>query len=149
MVTITLSPDYGYVILAATSTFILNTIHGFNTGSHRKAAQIDYPAAYAPSSRTDEAAYRFNCAQRSHANFTENHTIAVTALLISGLQFPKTAAVFGGAWTFFRWMYMRGYSQGGEKGKGRYKGIYYWFFQTGLMGLCGYMGVQMVLEGMK
>ncbi|KFY73595.1 hypothetical protein V499_06326, partial [Pseudogymnoascus sp. VKM F-103] len=46
-VSFTLSQDYGYVILAATSTFILNTIHGFNTGKFRKAAAIAYPAPYA------------------------------------------------------------------------------------------------------
>ncbi|KAB8291688.1 hypothetical protein EYC80_006488 [Monilinia laxa] len=99
MVTITLDPDYGYVILAATSTFVLNVIHGINTGTYRKAAKVDYPAAYAPASRTDPEAHRFNCAQRAHANFTENHSIAVSALLISGLQFPKTAALLGGAWS--------------------------------------------------
>lgn len=35
------------MILAAASTFFLNTIHGFNTGKFRKAAGIAYPAAYA------------------------------------------------------------------------------------------------------
>ncbi|KAA8563792.1 hypothetical protein MFRU_024g00250 [Monilinia fructicola] len=149
MVTITLDPDYGYVILAATSTFILNFLHGINTGTYRKAAQVAYPAAYAPASRTDAEAHRFNCAQRAHANFTENHSIAVSALLISGLQFPKTAALMGGAWSVSRWVYMKGYSQGGEGGKGRYKGASFWLFQLGLIGLCGWMGVGMVLEGRK
>ncbi|ESZ97177.1 putative Microsomal glutathione S-transferase 3 [Sclerotinia borealis F-4128] len=140
MVTITLDPDYGYVILAATSTFILNLVHGINTGTYRKAAKIDYPAAYAPSSRTDADAHRFNCAQRSHANFTENHSVAVTAMLVSGLQFPRTAAVLGGFWSLSRWAYMRGYSRGGAGGKGRYEGIAFWGFQLGLMGMCGWMG---------
>lgn len=35
------------MILAAASTFVLNTIHSFNTGKFRKAAAIAYPAAYA------------------------------------------------------------------------------------------------------
>jgi hypothetical protein len=38
---------------------LLNTIHGFNTGAYRKAAKVDYPAAYAPDSRTDAEAHRF------------------------------------------------------------------------------------------
>ncbi|PQE21653.1 glutathione S-transferase protein [Rutstroemia sp. NJR-2017a WRK4] len=149
MATITLDPNYGYVILAATSTFFLSTVHGFNTGAYRKAAKVDYPAAYAPSSRTDAEAHRFNCAQRSHSNYTENHVSAVLPLLIAGTKFPLTAAAMGGAWTVSRYMYMRGYSQGGEGGKGRYKGIYFWLFQLGLMGMAGWVGVDMVLQGMK
>lgn len=35
------------MILAAASTFFLNTVHSFNTGKFRKAAAIAYPAAYA------------------------------------------------------------------------------------------------------
>jgi hypothetical protein len=35
------------VILAAASTFILNSIHGFKTGIARKAAKIPYPNCYA------------------------------------------------------------------------------------------------------
>ncbi|QSZ37738.1 hypothetical protein DSL72_008837 [Monilinia vaccinii-corymbosi] len=149
MVTVTLDSDYGYVILAATSTFVLNFMHGINTGRYRKAAKVDYPAAYAPTSRTDPEAHRFNCAQRAHANFTENHSVAVSALLISGLQFPKIAALLGGAWTVSRWVYMKGYSRGDAGGKGRYKGISFWLFQLGLMGLCGWTGVGMLLEGRK
>lgn len=49
-----------YVLIAATSTFFLNIVHTFNTGKYRKAAKVDYPAAYAPSSRTDAEAVRFN-----------------------------------------------------------------------------------------
>ncbi|KAF7935284.1 uncharacterized protein EAE97_008191 [Botrytis byssoidea] len=147
MVTITLDADYGYVILAATSTFVLNFWHGINTASYRKAAKIDYPAAYAPSSRTDTAAHQFNCAQRAHANFTENHSVAVAAMLVAGLEFPRSAAVLGGAWTVSRWIYMTGYSKGGVGGKGRYKGIWFWLFQMGLIGMCGFMGGKMVLEG--
>lgn len=41
---------------------------------------------------------------------------------------------------------MRGYISGGFRGKGRYAGAAFWLFQFGLIGLCGWMGVQMVLE---
>lgn len=91
-----------------TSTFVLNTIHGFNTGSYRRAAAVDYPAAYAPSSRTDQAAHRFNSAQRAHANFIENQPTAVGAMLIAGLKFPIATATLGGLWTVFRYIYMWG-----------------------------------------
>ena len=67
------------------------------------------------------------------------------ALLLAGIKFPVTSAVIGGAWSVSRYLYMVGYSKGGEGGKGRYKGIYFWLFQTVLIGLCIYNGVTMVL----
>lgn len=135
-----------YVLLAATSTFFLNSWHAINVGKYRKAAAVQYPAAYAPSSRTDKEAHRFNCAQRAHANYIENQPSAVAGLLIAGLRFPITAAVLGAGWTFTRYLYMVGYSQGGEQGKGRYRGISFWLFQAALAGLAGYNGVMMVLQ---
>ena len=108
MATITLDPNYGYVLLAAASSFILNTWHSANTGKYRKAAKIPYPAAYAPSSRTDEDAHKFNCAQRAHANFIENQPSMLGALLLAGLKFPITSAILGVAWTVSRYLYMVG-----------------------------------------
>jgi len=134
-----------YVLLAATSTFILNTIHGINTGKFRKAAKVDYPAAYAPSSRTDIEAYRFNCAQRAHANFIENHPSFLAALLLAGLRFPITAALMGAGWSVARYAYMAGYSEGSSGGKGRYKGAAFWLFQFGLIGMAGWNGLAMVM----
>jgi len=145
MATLTIDPNYGYVLLAAASTFLLNTIHSINTGAYRKAAKINYPAPYAPSSRTDDEAHRFNCAQRAHANFIENQPSLLGALLLAGIRFPITAAVMGAGWSVSRYLYMTGYSQGGVGGKGRYRGIYFWVFQLALLGLTGYSGVMMVL----
>jgi glutathione S-transferase len=122
----------------------MNTWHGVNTGKYRKAAKVDYPAAYAPSSRTDDEAHHFNCAQRSHANFTENHTSMLPALLLAGLRFPITAALMGMGWTVSRYLFMVGYSTSGKGGKGRYKGVTFWLFQFGLIGLTGYTGAAMV-----
>jgi len=146
MTTMTIDPNYGYVILAAASTFILNAIHATNTGKYRKAAAVKYPGAYAPSSRTDDEAHRFNCAQRAHANFIENQPSMLGSLLLAGIRFPVSAAVMGLGWSLSRYIYMVGYSAGGEGGKGRYKGIYYYAFQAGLLGLAMYNGVMMVLE---
>lgn len=67
------------------------------------------------------------------------------ALLLAGIRFPLTAAAMGAGWSVMRYVYMVGYSAGGEGGKGRYKGITFWLFQLGLMGLAGYNGVAMVM----
>ncbi|KAG4440110.1 hypothetical protein IFR05_004407 [Cadophora sp. M221] len=144
MATITIDPNYGYVLLAATSTFLMNTLHMINTGKFRRVAKVAYPAAYAPDSRTDEDAIRFNCAQRSHANFTENQVSFLASLMLSGLRFPLTAAVMGLGWSVSRYVYMAGYSKGGD-GKGRYNGSTFYIFQLGLFGLTAYSGVAMVM----
>lgn len=136
--------DSSYVILAATSTFVMNIAHMANTGKFRKAAKIDYPAAYAPESRADEAANRFNCAQRSHAHFTENHASVLAPLLIAGTKYPLTAAVMGLGWSVSRYAYMVGYCKGGN-GKGRYNGSTQYIFSLGLMGLTAWIGVGMVM----
>ncbi|CAG8974796.1 hypothetical protein HYALB_00000409 [Hymenoscyphus albidus] len=88
MTTITIDPNYGYVLLAATSTFFLNFVHSGATGTARKAAKVPYPAAYAPSSRKDHEAHVFNCTQRAHANYIENLVPMLGSLFIAGLRFP-------------------------------------------------------------
>jgi glutathione S-transferase len=124
---------------------VLNFAHTLNTATLRKAAKVPYPAAYAVESRTDEAANRFNCAQRAHANFIENQPTAVTALLLAGLRFPLAAAALGAGWSALRYLYMTGYSKGGN-GKGRYRGIGSFACQLGLIGISAYNGVMMILE---
>jgi glutathione S-transferase len=138
-----------YVILAATSTFVLNLVHTQNTGMYRKPAGIDYPNAYATTQqcKEDPKAFAFNCAQRAHANYSENHATALVAMLLAGLQFPVTSAVLGFGWTLSRLAYMVGYSRSmpESKGRGRYKGSAFWFCQVGLIGLAGWVGGSMVL----
>lgn len=145
MATITIDPNYGYVLLAASTSFIVAQIHGINTGKYRAAAKVGYPAAYAPSSRTDKDAFLFNCAQRAHANYIENLPSFLGALLLAGIKFPITAAIMGLGWSVSRYMYMVGYCNGTEGGKGRYNGIAFYLFQAGLFGLTIWNGVTMVL----
>lgn len=93
------------------------------------------------------AAYRFNCAQRAHSNFTENHTTVLAALLISGVKYPRVAAGLGAIWVIGRYLFMKGYSNLdlGRGGKGRYRGMVGWIGQLGLMGLTVYSGLEMVM----
>jgi len=146
MATFTLDPNYGYVLLAATSTFLVNYAHSMNTGRMRKLAKVPYPGCYAPDSRTDPEAFKFNCAQRSHANFTENQPSMLASLLLAGLRFPVAAAAMGFGWSLGRYLYMTGYTRGDAGGKGRYQGIFFQVFQFGLVLMAGYNGVMMVLQ---
>jgi len=147
-VTFQVPNEYGYVLLAATSTFILNLLHIANTGKFRKAAKIPYPIAYASAEqqKASTEAYLFNCAQRAHANFTENHLSNLAPLLITGLRWPIPAAVLGFTWTLGRYVYMKGYCslEAGEGGKGRYRGGFQYVGTVGLLGMLITMGVQMI-----
>ncbi|KAK0635504.1 hypothetical protein B0T17DRAFT_612360 [Bombardia bombarda] len=108
----TIPQEYGYVLLAATSTFFVNSFHSITTSKYRKASGIKYPTAYASTevAEKDPKAYRFNCAQRAHAHFTETLTPFLGALLIAGLRFPTVAAGLGAAWSTFRVIYVLGYT---------------------------------------
>ncbi|TXC07472.1 hypothetical protein FocTR4_00003819 [Fusarium oxysporum f. sp. cubense] len=134
-----LPAEYGFVLVAATSTFFINTLHVLLTSKARKRSGIKYPVAYASNelAEKDAEAFKFNCgsyhppptqpksqvltlsstAQRSHANFTENQISFLGALLISGLRFPVASAVLGAGWAFSRVFYAIGYSAGGPKGR--------------------------------
>lgn len=142
---INVSPDYGYVVLAAASTFLMNSIHGFNTGKYRKACKdMDYPIAYATPEQhaASRAHLLFSCAQRAHANYIENQPSALAAMLIAGLQYPRTAAALGAFWTVNRYIYMKGYVS--DKGpKGRLRGGAFILAQLGLIGLCVVEGLGM------
>lgn len=137
---------HSWVILAAAATFWMGGAHTANTGKFRKAAQVAYPNAYAPESRTDEAAIRFNCAQRSHANYVENQVQMLPALLLAGLEYPRASAAMGGFWVLSRFAYMVGYSKGGN-GKGRYEkgGAAFWLAQVGLISTATWVGAKLIL----
>lgn len=81
---------------------------------------IGYPNTYATAEQAEKspAAYRLNCAQRAHANFTENLTPWMALLLIAGLRSPVPAAGLGFGWLVSRVVYTLGYtSNKGPKGR--------------------------------
>ena len=55
--------EYGWVLLAATSTFFINVYHVIVTSKYRKAAGVKYPNAYASAEQAekDPKAFKFNC----------------------------------------------------------------------------------------
>ncbi|KAF4968562.1 hypothetical protein FZEAL_10370 [Fusarium zealandicum] len=119
VLTLQVPDQYGYVLVAAASTFFINTLHGVLTSKARKTSGIKYPVAYASNdvAEKDSKAFLFNCAQRSHANFTENQPSFLGALLISGLHFPVASAALGAGWVLSRISYAIGYSSGGPQGR--------------------------------
>ncbi|CAH0044209.1 unnamed protein product [Clonostachys solani] len=119
-VSIDINEQFGLVLAVASSSFLVNAMHMLTTSRFRKASGVLYPVSYASEEQAakNKNAYKFNCAQRAHANFTENHTSFLGALLISGLRFPLVAAGLGAAWVFGRVVYLLGYtSDKGPKGR--------------------------------
>lgn len=110
------------------------------------ASVLKYPKTNKPT-LTPFPAYRFNCAQRAHANYSENHTSVLASLLIAGVGFPRVAAGLGATWVVGRYLYMTGYSNlaHGRGGKGRYRGMVSYIGQLGLLGLTVYSGVALVM----
>ncbi|KAH8719293.1 hypothetical protein GQ44DRAFT_775430 [Phaeosphaeriaceae sp. PMI808] len=121
MTTIQVPSDYGYVLLAATSTFFVGSWLGGRVGFFRKAAKVPYPFEYASYEQVQTAAPTsakamtlFNSAQRSHQNFNENHPSALGAMLIAGLRWPTVTAALGAVWSVNRVIYALGYTNGSE-----------------------------------
>ncbi|KAK1659261.1 MAPEG family protein [Colletotrichum godetiae] len=140
--------EYGYVLLVAASTFFINTTHVLLTSKYRKASGLVYPAPYASNEQAekDPKAYQFNCAQRAHANFTENQPSFLGALLISGLRFPVASAVLGAGWTLSRILYAFGYTSGAGP-KGRTRGsIGSFLFDTVLKFTSTYAALAMIMN---
>ncbi|PNS17451.1 Microsomal glutathione S-transferase 3 [Sphaceloma murrayae] len=148
--TLTIAPEYGYVLLTASLTTLNAFWHGGRISAFRKAAGLSYPTPYADSAHlsaasTDpskkQALYLFNCAQRAHGNFLENQTTLLTTMLVSGVQYPLVAAGLGLVWNLGRVVYAVGYTRADQSnGKGRLVGSFFWFAQLGLIGLTGWTG---------
>ncbi|CAD6579459.1 MAG: hypothetical protein ASARMPREDX12_009177 [Alectoria sarmentosa] len=139
MASIHVSSDYKYVLLTATASTFITSFHTNLTGTYRKAARVPFPYPYATATEAATSAekFRFNCAQKAHANFTENHTSFVFVLLIAGLRFPKSSAVLGAMWCTARVLYALGYTRkyNAEDGKGRHWGTWWSLPHILLMGM--------------
>lgn len=115
---------YSYTLMAVVSTFFVGSWLGGRVSGFRKAAKVPYPYEYASYEQVQTAAPerakamdKFNRAQRGHQNFNENITLAIAAMLISGLKYPTATAVLGAIWSSNRVLYGIGYTNGGEKGR--------------------------------
>jgi glutathione S-transferase len=115
----------------------------------RKAANVSYPNAYASANEaaTSQEKYRFNCAQKAHANFTENHPTFLVALLVTGLRFPLVAASLGAVWNAGRIAYALGYTrkENAENGKGRLIGVWYALAHYPLMLMAAYTSFKLIM----
>jgi len=146
-VLLTIPDNYGWVALAATSTFFLSAYQMENVGSARKAAGIKYPQLYAEKAETisSPAALKFNCAQRAHQNTLESLPLVLFTTLLSGAYYPLTAASLCGVWVAGRIGYTIGYSTGVPAKRNSYGGHVAMLAAIGLGIASTVMSVQMIL----
>ncbi|RPB03851.1 membrane-associated proteins in eicosanoid and glutathione metabolism [Choiromyces venosus 120613-1] len=128
--------EYSYVLASLFATALVSQYHGIIVGSIRKKAKVPYPNAYASAedASKDKEKFRFNCAQRAHANYLESLSVVLPAFLASAIHYPTVASSLFGIWLVGRVVYTHGYtgSQHNSTGNGRYKGMFYSIGQVGL-----------------
>lgn len=130
----------------------MSTFISAQVGGLRRAAKVPYPISFVSTDKAmkDPAYYAFNCGQRAQTNITENYGPFVISLLVSGLMFPKTAAVMGAANIISRIMYFSGYVRSpagvGDGGRGRRVGLWGFVPHLGLQALALWTSGSMILN---
>jgi glutathione S-transferase len=174
MATLTLAPEYGYVLITAG----VLVLEGFFLGSgvmalrrkyfnadfqkknqdlldeHKKAFpdvpfSLGYPdmgSGRYTDRLTYEEWFHFNNAQRGHHNFLESVWGTMGLLLVGGLFEPKIFASLGAVYIVARASYARGYASQGPKGRevGAVIGA---LSLMGMVGMCMKIGVGLIKDG--
>ncbi|KAF8893795.1 membrane-associated proteins in eicosanoid and glutathione metabolism [Infundibulicybe gibba] len=126
MTSITLPQGYGYVAASIMTTIPLLMAQNILVSKNRKRSGIKYPQLYAEKAEAEAspAAFKFNCAQRTHQNTLEFIPIILTTArsglntawcrtLLSGLKYPIPSAIACAYWSLSRISYTRNYIKRG------------------------------------
>ncbi len=103
---LTLAPEYGYVVLVSVGFFFLNVAQVARIAVLRGRYRIGYP------SMSSAEHPQFECAQRVHHNTLEQLPFFLPYLAFGGVRHPVFAAAFGAAYLFGRIVYTVGYWTG-------------------------------------
>ena len=106
-----------------------------------------YPNSYASAEQVKNSkdAYKFNCAQRAHANLLENLPQTIAMLLFAAVFYPRATPALGLGWVVSRILFLYGYVKSDKpNGSGRMIGSTFWLAQLGLIGLCVSAGLTML-----
>ena len=110
MVTISVPPEYGWVVLGAGIAPIVTSMYlGGQVMNARKKYNVEYPNLYAVPKHHDHAD-EFNRVQRGHQNYLEGCDSYVITTLIGGLKHPITCAVGSIFFCAGSVLYMKGYA---------------------------------------
>ncbi|CAG8554940.1 7289_t:CDS:2 [Paraglomus occultum] len=147
MTTITISSDYGYVLLAGVASTIMTTYLGLRVGGARARAKVPYPFLYAEKAEAEQDKDKmvFNCYQRAHQNTLENYPSFLLTLFVAGVGFPKIAAASGFVWIASRLAYAHGYYTGDPKKRSR--GFFGYIGMLTLLATSTLTGVKTITNG--
>jgi len=113
VVQLSLSSDFGYVVLVALGSVVLLEYLGIKVGGARKKFNVQYPTMYSDKEPL------FNCYQRAHQNTLEIYAAFLMLLIFGGLQHPCLSAIAGTIWIVSRFFYAHGYYSGNPAGRHR------------------------------
>ncbi|KAL7539071.1 hypothetical protein ACHAXR_013276 [Thalassiosira sp. AJA248-18] len=150
MVSITVPPEYGWVILGAGIAPVITSMYlsGFVMKA-RKEFDVQYPNLYAVP-KYHKNADEFNRVQRGHQNYLEGSDSYAIMTLLGGLKHPITCAVGSVCFCIGSVLYMKGYSDTNLDVKmARYKkgaAIKWIGFFSSLICTCS-LGISLIREG--
>eukprot|EP00164_Ancoracysta_twista_P019801 GFYU01035038.1.p1 GENE.GFYU01035038.1~~GFYU01035038.1.p1 ORF type:complete len:144 (-),score=27.83 GFYU01035038.1:14-445(-) len=136
MVTLEVTPEFGYVLLSIGLSWLLYWYQMILVVMARKKYDVQYPTLYAPESNKNAKA--FNCVQRAHQNTLETLGLVQVLTLVNGLFQPSLSASLFTVWCFGRVLYAVGYSM--SPGNRVYGAITYRIADTALIFLTFYNG---------
>jgi len=113
MVSIEISPDYGYVIIVLVISWVIINWLALQVVRARKKYEVKYPAMYSDKDPV------FNCIQRAHQNTLEGYPVFLVLLLLGGLQYPCLNAGAGMVYLVSRVVYAKGYYTGDPEKRNR------------------------------
>ncbi|KAI1318112.1 Microsomal glutathione S-transferase 3 [Mortierella claussenii] len=146
MTTITLAPEYGYVVAVSVVSAVLVLFFGARVTNYRKVAKVPLPFMYADASecKEDHQKYIFNCYQRVHQNTLEGFSAYLATLLLAGIEYPIASAALGGVWCLGRIFYYIGYTSGNPSA--RMMGAFGHIGEVGLLGLTGKFAYDLIVS---
>ncbi|KAJ3252758.1 Microsomal glutathione S-transferase 3 [Chytriomyces hyalinus] len=144
--TISVSSDYGYVILVGASAALYQFVLGGQVSSQRKPSGVLYPHMYATKAECEQDKKKliFNCYQRAHQNYLENLPSFLFFLSAGGLEYPKVAAAAGTLWLLGRIKYSSNYQKGDASKRNSSGAAVHYLGLLSLLGLSAYTGVKQI-----
>ncbi len=117
---IVFQPEYGYVLVSASSIAMHCFAQGMIAGGIRSKLNIEYPDCgngRLSKDLSDAQWNKFQCAQRAHNNYLEALPMILVNLLIAGINFPYYSVCAAAGVLVGRQLYCTGYRNNGPSGR--------------------------------
>ncbi|KAJ1561098.1 hypothetical protein HK096_005997 [Nowakowskiella sp. JEL0078] len=147
MTSVSITSDFGYVILVAIGMAVQLQLTGSSVSSQRKKHGVKYPdmgsGRYA-AKLNDKDWEEFNNYQRAHYNYLEAAPGMYALLFSAGATNPKLAASLGFAYMVGRSFYSRNYVKNGAESRYNRGAPLMFVGQIGLLGVAAFGAIKML-----